>query len=380
MRDEQGVVRQALGADQSEAIWNFLHEHEYINGQGKIQDNLRRVLRDETLTLPDAFSEHQPQIVEILRKLAGGLDIKDANEKQTVHTRQAILHSEDFKSLWDRVKYKTTYRVEFDNEALIRQCINDIKNGQPVPRARLQWRMADLAIGRSGISVTETDLSAPVTIDSAGINLPDLLTDLQDKTHLTRRSLTRILIESGRLKDFARNPQFFIDLVSETINRAKRTALVDGIKYQRLGDDYYYAQELFEENELTGYLKNMLEVQRSVHTHVVYDSAGVEKSFAEELEHNEAVRVYAKLPGWFTIPTPLGTYNPDWAVLIEHNGDERLYFVIETKSSLFTDDLRDRESAKIECGKAHFKTLSTPEQPIHFTPARNLDDVFARIP
>ena len=122
--------------------------------------------------------------------------------------------------------------------------------------------------------------------------------------------------------------------------------LLHGIRYQRIADEEYYAQELFEQEELTGYLKNMLEATKSVFEHVVYDLSGVERSFAEQLERNEAVKVYAKLPGWFKVPTPLGTYNPDWAVLVEKDGTERLYFVVETKSSLFTDDLRAREGAK----------------------------------
>jgi len=111
---------------------------------------------------------------------------------------------------------------------------------------------------------------------------------------------------------------------------------------------------------------------------VVYDSTGVERTFAEQLEKNEAVKVYAKLPGWFKVPTPLGSYNPDWAVLIEKDGEERLYFVVETKSSLFTDDLRDKEGAKIECGKAHFKALAVGDNPAEFVQARNLDDVMAK--
>ena len=209
--------------------------------------------------------------------------------------------------------------------------------------------------------------------------MPDLLTDLQDKTQLTRRSLVRILIDSGRLDDFKRNPQEFIELVVELINRTKRLALVDGIKYQRLGDEYYYAQELFEQEELTGYLKNMLVSTKSVYEHVVYDSAGVERPFAEQLEKNEAVKVYAKLPGWFKVPTPLGSYNPDWAVLVEIDGAERLYFVVETKSSLFTDDLRDKEGGKIECGKAHFKALAVGENSARFTRARNLDDLMKHV-
>ncbi len=228
------------------------------------------------------------------------------------------------------------------------------------------------------MEATETAVSTPTVLEETDIELPDLLTDLQDKTQLTRRSIVRILTTSGRLDDFKRNPQQFIELAAESINRTKRLALVDGIKYQRLGDEYYYAQELFEQEELTGYLKNMLSANKSVYEQVVYDSPGVERTFAEQLEKNEAVRVYAKLPGWFKVPTPLGTYNPDWAVLIEKDGAERLYFVVETKSSLFTDDLRDKESAKIECGKAHFEALAVAENPAEFITARNIDDLMAK--
>jgi type III restriction enzyme len=203
-----------------------------------------------------------------------------------------------------------------------------------------------------------------------------VLTDLQDRTQLTRRSLVRILTECGRLKDFKRNPQAFIELAAEVINRTKRLALVDGIKYQRIGGDVYYAQELFTQEELTGYLKSMLkDTTKSLFEHVVYDSGGVERIFAEQLEKNESVKVYAKLPGWFKVPTPLGTYNPDWAVLVDINGDERLYLVVETKGSLFTDDLRENEAAKIACGKVHFEALAGGDNPARFIVARNVDDL-----
>ena len=221
-------------------------------------------------------------------------------------------------------------------------------------------------------------MAAPIIIEETDIELPDLLTDLQDKTQLTRRSLARILTTSNRLDDFKRNPQQFIELADESINRTKRLALVDGIRYQRIGDEEYYAQELFEMEELTGYLKNMLNSTKSVYEQVIYDSSGVERTFAEQLELNEAVKVYAKLPGWFRVPTPLGTYNPDWAVMVEKDGMERLYFVVETKSGLFKDDLRDREWAKIECGKAHFKAIAVDENPAEFLTARNIDDLMAQ--
>ena len=366
-----------LGFEQSKVLWEHLKTAGLVNAQGKVQDTLRRQLKDGTLTLPEPFAAQLPQVKEILRKLAGRLEIKNADERKQVKTRQAVLQGEDFKALWERIKYKTTYRVQFDNEALLATCIQEIKAPNfAIAKTRLQWRKADLAIGRSGVDAKGTVTSAPATLDEGDIELPDILTDLQDKTQLTRRSIHRILVDSGRLDEFKRNPQQFIELAAEVINRSKRLALVDGIKYQRIGAEDYYAQRLFETEELVGYLKSMIDANKSVHEQVIYQS-GTERTFAEQLEMNEAIKVYAKLPGWFRVPTPVGPYNPDWAVLVEKDGGERLYFVVETKSGLFTDDLREKERAKIECGKAHFKALVARERPARYTVARTVDDVLS---
>ncbi len=375
--DEDGHTT-ALGMTQSETIWMNLKEAGYVDARGKVQDALRTVLKEDTLQLPEAFQPQLSQVKSVLQKLAGKLDIKNADERVQVKTRQAILHSEEFQSLWNRIKHKTTYRVQFDNNKLVAECTKAIWECPPITKTRVQIRKADLAIGRGGVFSEETAAAAPITIEEADIELPDLLTDLQDKTQITRRSLVRILTDSGRLDDFKRNPQQFVEMATESINRTKRLALVDGIKYQRLGDEYYYAQELFEQEELTGYLKNMLASEKSVYEQVVYDSSGIERTFAEDLEKNEAVKVYAKLPGWFKVPTPLGSYNPDWAVLVDVDGAERLYFVAETKGSLFTEDLRDKESAKIECGKVHFKSLAVSDKPALYIVARTVDDLMTR--
>jgi type III restriction enzyme len=366
-----------LGVDQSKVLWEHLKDKGYIDAKGKVQDTLRTALKGGSLVLPDTVVPQAGQITQILRKLAGRLEIRNADERRQVRPRQAVLHSPEFKALWDRIKHKTTYRVQFDNEKLVEACTVALRDAPPIPRTRLQWRKADIAIGKAGVEATERESSAPISLNEADIELPDILTELQDRTQLTRRTIHRVLTASGRLDDFKRNPQAFIALAGEAINRCKRLAVVDGIKYQRLGDQHYYAQELFEREELTGYLRNLLDVKKAVYEQVVYDSPTVEKPFAEDLERNEAIRLYAKLPGWFRVPTPLGSYNPDWAVLVEKDGIERLYFVVETKGGLFTDDLRHTERAKIECGKAHFKALGVQEEPARYVVATSLDDVLA---
>jgi type III restriction enzyme len=367
-----------LGIEQSKLLWGSLKTAGFVNAQGKVQDALRTALKNDTLTLPEPFSAYLPQVKEILRKLAGRLEIKNADERRQVKSRQAVLHGADFKALWDRIKHKTTYRVQFDNEALLANCIKALADAPPIAKTRLQWRKADIAIGRSGVDATEKSVAGPVILDENDIELPDILTDLEAKTNLTRRSIHRILIDSKRLDDFKRNPQQFIELAAEIINRTKRLALVDGIKYQRIGDDAYYAQQLFESQELSGYLKSMIDANKSVHEQVIYQS-DTERTFAEDLEKNEAIKLYAKLPGWFKIPTPLGTYNPDWAVLVDKPEGERLYLVVETKSGLFTDDLRDKESAKINCGKAHFQALAVGASPATYMVARSVDDVLTAL-
>ena len=255
----------ALGVEASKVLWEHLKAEGYIDATGRIQDSLRKALKDETLIVPDKFAEQRMDVTELLRKRAGRLEIKNADERRPVRPRQAVLHGHEFKALWDRIKHKTTYRVEFDNEDLLAKCIQALRAAPVIPKPRLQWRKADIAIGQSGVEATEKTGAATVVLDEADVDLPDVLTELQDRTQLTRRSIQGILCESGRLDDFKRNPQQFIELAEQAINRCKQQALVDGIKYQRLGDEHYYAQELFEKEELTGYLKNMLDATKSVY-------------------------------------------------------------------------------------------------------------------
>ena len=368
-----------FGVAQSEQVWKFLQDNEYLDNKGKVQNALRIALKNDTLEIPDAFLEQASEIKGILRKLAGKLDIKDANKRLRIHTREAILQSDDFKALWNRIKHKTTYRVDFNNDTLIEKCIQAINDAPPIGKTHARFRKADIAIGKSGVESTETVVAPFKAITETDIELPDILTELQDRTQLTRRSLVKILTQCKPLDDFGRNPQEFIDIVSEAINKTKRKVLVDGIKYRRIGDEYYYSQELFQNEELKGYLENSVEAQKSVFQRVIFDSAGVERRFAEDLERNESVKVYAKLPGWFKIPTPLGSYNPDWAVLVDIEGQEKLYFVVETKGSLSSDDLRTKESSKITCGIEHFDAIKQHTNPAEYRLATNLDDLLKNI-
>lgn len=384
---------QALGFDQSKKVWQFLKDENFVDAKGKVQDTLRAALKDGTFELPEEITQElveahgeakagivMSDIQGVLRKLAGKLDIKNADDRKIIRTREAVLESDEFKALWDRIKYKTTYRVDFDNLKLINDCAEAIRACPPITKTRAQFRKADIAIGKGGVTAGETSASGFTTIHENDIELPDIITDLQDKTQLTRKSIVQILRDSRRLQDFTRNPQQFMDYCSEAINRTKRLALVDGIRYTQIGEEHYYAQELLQKEELKGYLKNTLETNKSVYTHVVYDSAGVEKTFAEDLEKNEKVKVYAKLPAWFKVPTPLGTYNPDWAVVVDDEGEEKFYFVVETKSSTWWDDLRHLEGAKIKCGEKHFEEIAKDvESPAKYIKASDVDGMMGYV-
>jgi len=195
-----------LGVVQSKALWEHLKDQGYLDAHGKVQDALKQALQEGTLALPSQFAAQAGQIAGILRKVSGRLEIKNADERQQVRSRQAVLNSPEFTALWERIKSKTTYRVQFDNEDLVAQCTRALRDAPPVGKTRLEWRKAGIAIGRPGVETHETETAAPTTLAEENVELPDVLTELQDRTQLTRRTIQRILAGSGRLGDFTRKP------------------------------------------------------------------------------------------------------------------------------------------------------------------------------
>ncbi|MEC4103524.1 type III restriction-modification system endonuclease [Escherichia coli] len=363
-----------LGAEASKQLWEHLQSEGHIDSKGKVQDSLKASLKNGTLALPEAFQPHVAQIVSVLKKVSGNLNIKNRDDKVKVSLNKAVYLSPEFQALWDRIKYKTTFRVDFDTNVLIEKCAEEIKVNLQVGKARFTYRKAKTEIDRSGVHTQQVQETTRV-YESRAFDLPDLITYLQNETNLTRRTIVAIINKSGRLESFKNNPQKFIEQSANIIKSQMRLFIVDGIKYQKIGDDQFYAQELFQQNELFGYLKdNMVKVEKSVFDHVVYDS-DIELEFASAFERNEDIKLYAKLPGWFKIDTPLGGYNPDWAVLIEKDGKEKLYFVVETKSTLFSVERRPEENTKIKCGYAHFEALGDE---VNFTVSNSMDEFSSR--
>ena len=345
-----------LGIQKSEQIYQAFKSCGYLNAKDQVTDDLKKALKTNTLQVPEQLVDHRQTIAEICKKVAGGLNIKPADAKRSVKLNKERFLSEDFRELWDRIKYKTTYDVTFDSEKLVEECCKRMQLELNVGSAKLMYTKAKVQVSEGGVDATETQRLSVMAADGRE-QLPDIITYLQNRTGLTRKTIVKILTQSNTLNLFKKNPQGYMDQVAKLIGSTMQLFIVDGIKYTKLGDSEFYAQELFNSEELTGYLdRNMFESHRSVYDYVVYDS-DVERGFAEQLENNESVKVYAKLPNWFKVPTPLGSYNPDWAIVVEDNGQNKLYFVVETKGRIEFNTHRPTEQAKIQCGIKHFKTL-----------------------
>lgn len=357
---EEGVTAQ-IGASDSEKLWKFLKDEEYIDGKGNIKETLKLELKNNTLVLPEEFKKMESMVKQKLIKLAGNLNnIKDGSKKREIHLNKEVFLGSEFTKLWERIKYKTTYSVDFDSEKLIEESVKAIQDDLKVGRSKIEVVKAQARIAEEGVTAKEKDRNL-VTINEK-LDLPDILTYLQNETKLTRRTLADILVKSGKLDLFKMNPSKFMQEISLIIKRTLNGFIVDGIKYEKIGDEEYAVQEVFKDEELYGYItEDIIESNRSVYNYVKYDS-DVERTFAEKLEENESVKVYAKLPGNFRIDTPIGEYNPDWAILIEKDGEEKLYFVVETKGTDQIALIKESEGAKIKCGKKHFEALDTEIQ------------------
>ena len=356
-----------LGHEKSEELHKFLVENEYVDEEGNAKDKLKADLRDNRLILPQEFEHIRPAIEKKLKSSAGKLVIKNADDKKKRKINKEVFLDKNFSELWDKIKYKTTYKVNFDSNNLIAKCVKDIDDYLFIEDEKYIFEKKRLALTHGGIE-EGFSTSEDSRIDfQVKYKLPDIITYLQNETNLTRKSIVEILTRTETLDSFKKNPQLYLEKVTDIIEKTMKNFIVDGIKYEKIGNGEFYSQDLFEAQELFGYLKdemnkegNMLASTKSPYENIVLDS-DIERNFALELEKNKNVVIYTKLPAWFKIPTPLGNYNPDWAVLVRPDltsPEQKLYFVVETKGSVFADDRRETENLKITCGKKHFKAIS----------------------
>lgn len=295
-----------LGLEKSQLIFQDLKDRHLISPTGIAQSTLKENLRDGTMTYPTEVQKHATLITAVLKKICGNLNIKNKDDAHTIQLNKERFLSPEFKELWDKIKYKTTYRVDFDPEALLQECARQLadESNLIVTYPKYIFGKGKVNVTQGGVTITdEKNQTQPFTFDDFAI--PDVISYLQNETNLTRRTLAEMLIRSNRLEDFKKNPQMFIDGAITIIKNVMSKFVVNGIKYHRLGESDIWAQELFESEELTGYIdQNMVETPRNgIYEYTVYDS-DIEREFAEKLDASEDVKVFAKLPDWFKIPTP----------------------------------------------------------------------------
>jgi len=296
--------------------------------------------------------------------------IKNTADKVKINLKKNYQFDEKFIDLWNKIKFKTIYRVNFDTNELIKDSAKKIKELPEIKRPVLISQKVRINITDEGVSTVSTGSSLPVEIDDPFNSIPDVIGYIQNKTELTRKTILNILKKSNRINDILINPQLFLDLSIKEIKKVMNKLLIDGIKYEKVGDRLY-EMALFESEDVERYKQNLRQVNdqdKTLYNYIEFDS-DVEKQFAEDCESNENIEFYLKLPRWFKIETPIGNYNPDWALIFKD--EKKLYFVAETKGSTEEEDLRVSENMKIKYGEKHFETF----EDIKFKKASVLGDL-----
>jgi len=340
-----------LGKEASQKIWNSLVEKGFLTEEGKILPAFNPQASGFDLKLDEEFKDIENEIIHVIDSYRIDKHIKNDEDKRPLKINKRVFLDENFKKLWDKIKCKTTYSVEYSTEELIHNAVKSIKNMDKIYPAKVTYKEALIGLEKKGVTAEALKVRDHEVIYGGG--LPDIISYLQRETELTRSTIVRILKESDRLDDFIINPQKFMDAISSKLKIELHKLIIDGIKYEKISDQEY-SMRLFEDEEIISYLNNHLEVSKSVYDAIVYESE-VERKFAEELDKREDIKLFVKLPGWFKIETPIGEYNPDWAIL-KHD-ETVLYLVRETKGTKDFEKLRNIEAYKIRCGRRHFEEL-----------------------
>ncbi|MEW5803203.1 MAG: DEAD/DEAH box helicase family protein [bacterium] len=365
---------QPIGQEASGKIWQTLMEKGYLNADGDLTDKFTPKKEGFRLDLPAELEPLRPAIMDRMERYIFKKHVADARERRTFKYNKRIELNEDFQALWEKINKKTRYSVEFKTDDLIARSVEKIRKMEQIQPVRMLIEKTEVDITEAGVEGGRVADSRTERMSSHR-RLPDILAYLQRETELTRSTLVEILKQSGRLKEFCINPQSFMTETAKLINRSLHEMVVDGIKYEKI-EGQYYEMRLFEgegEGEIEAYLSRLYEVQskdnRTPYDYILFESE-VERDIAQKLDSSGNVKFFCKLPRWFVVPTPLGNYNPDWAVVTEQ--DKKLYLVRETKSTHDRDKRREMENRKIDCGQAHFNALG-----VNFKVATNIHEVLS---
>lgn len=327
-----------------------------------VRSNGTRCFENNLNILTVVANEHYDDFAKALQqelKEDCGVDfedrVKNARSKRTVQLKKGWSADPYFLELWERIRTRTRYNVRFDTHELIRRAAEEIAEQCKVTKPQLVVKRAGIAITtEDGVQTHETSVAAAQRRVDEKPGIQDMLSYLQGTTGLTRHSLAQILISSGKLADASTNPQQFLTQAADCIKRVLTEFLVKGIEYMVIAG-CSYEQRIFEDPEIIAYTERLLKVEKSIYEDIEWESQ-TEREFAEALDKREDIKLFIKLPRSFIVETPLGTYNPDWAIVWAD--DARLYLIRETKASLRPESLRPGEAGRINCGRKHFEAMN----------------------
>jgi type III restriction enzyme len=295
--------------------------------------------------------------------------IKNARERAKVSLKEKWLEDALFLELWEKIKHRTEYKVNYSTEQLIANCAAALQAMPSIEKPVIyrEKNMAQFIRDSKGNLMElggEQKGSKERIVKDAHYEIPDFVAYIQSKTELTRDTITQIVMQSNRLAEIFNNPQLFMDTVVRIIKQEFDRIKINGIQYEKIAGQVY-EMKLFQTAEMEQYLENLITVNKQAKTlynYIAIDSLSTpEKKFAEDCDSRDDILFYVKLPKTFQIKTPIGPYNPDWALIKKEEGEEtKVYFVAETKDPKAAKDktlLRDSESMKIACAEKHFATL-----------------------
>lgn len=370
IKDERGN-EQVVDGDTGRAIHYDMIKNGYIDKKGALTDKYYEDKANGELKIAEEVSDSADSVIEIIDSIYSDRSMKPENARSNnveLQVDEDKLAMPEFKALWSRINSKSVYVVDFDTDELIRKAISSLDSKLRVSKIYFKVEEGamedikskeDLATGNAFVKDTSGTYQRTVTASS---NVKyDLIGKLVDDTGLTRKAIIQILqgIQPSVFNQFKDNPEEFIIKAASLINDEKATAIIQHITYDVM--DEKYDTDIFTDPTIKGRLGvNAMKAKRHLYDHVVYDSTN-ELEFATELDSNKDVAVYVKLPDGFYISTPVGHYNPDWAIAFYEGTVKHIYFVAETKGSMNSMQLRLIEESKIHCAKEHFKAISNNE-------------------
>lgn len=281
--------------------------------------------------------------------------ISNKREKNAITLKEQVFSDPLFTQLWNHISEKTTYQVDYDSDSVVKDAVTRINVMPRIEPVKFRISKTDLALDRHGVDANVTTDEGSEVLEGAR-RIPDVVGELTRRVALSRATIVRILTACGRLDEVKVNPSVFIDQVVAAMNDALYAQVADGIVYEPTGDrwDAKLFQRLHQKESVS---PRVLDVEKTITDRIAVDS-GVEETFARFLEDRADVKFYLKLPGWFLVPTPLGNYNPDWAIVRQQDDGDWLYLVRETKGTAKLEDLQwEHEQFKVKFGKAHFTAL-----------------------